>query len=269
MQQYHVSTSGAVTVSGVTGNRLAAMKNILALDQANIQERAYGDVLENAILTGDLLNNATASTSAANYFNVPFLTTGSLGPQLKMVARLIAARNILGMKRQIFFCSVGGYDTHTSQVGNNAHPGDPLYGGHADLISELSESIYAFQRAIEQLASQPGASALPQSVTAFTASDFGRTFRTNGQGSDHAWGSHHLIVGGAVKGQTTYGTFPVLEVSGPDAVPTSTEGRWIPTIAVDQYSATLAKWFGVADSDIPTVFPNIGRFAKRDLDFMA
>ncbi len=267
VQQYHVSTSGAVTVGGVTGARLAAMKNILALDQANIQERAFGDVLENAILTGDLLNTAIAGTSATNYFNIAF-PTGSLGPQLKMVARLIAARNILGMKRQIFFCSVGGYDTHTSQVGDTTHPGDPLYGSHANLIAELSDSIFAFQRAIEQLPAVAGEAPLPQGVTAFTASDFGRTFRTNGQGSDHAWGSHHFVVGGAVKGQKTYGTLPVLEVAGPDAVPTSTEGRWIPTVSVDEYSATLAKWFGVSATDLPMVFPNLGRFAKPDLGFL-
>jgi uncharacterized protein (DUF1501 family) len=105
-------------------------------------------------------------------------------------------------------------------------------------------------------------------VTSFTASDFSRTFRTNGQGSDHAWGSHHMIMGGAVRGQRTYGILPVLQVAGPDAVPTSNEGRWIPTTAVDQYSSTLAKWFGVSTGDIGTVFPNISRFATPDLGFM-
>jgi uncharacterized protein (DUF1501 family) len=107
---------------------------------------------------------------------------------------------------------------------------------------------------------------LPAKVTQFTASDFGRTFPTNGQGSDHGWGSHHLIAGGAVQGQRTYGTLPALTVNGPDDTST---GRWIPTVAVDQYAATLARWFGVSESDLSTVFPNLGRFSTSNLGFMA
>jgi uncharacterized protein (DUF1501 family) len=118
--------------------------------------------------------------------------------------------------------------------------------------------MYAFQRAMEQLT-------LGDSVTQFTASDFGRTFPTNGQGSDHGWGSHHMIVGGAVRGGRIYGNFPTLAVNGPDDTST---GRWIPTVSVDEYSATLAKWFGVSQSNLSTVFPNLGRFANPDLGFM-
>jgi uncharacterized protein (DUF1501 family) len=102
-------------------------------------------------------------------------------------------------------------------------------------------------------------------VTAFTASDFGRTFPTNGQGSDHGWGSHHLIIGGAVRGKRIYGTYPTLQVNGPDDTST---GRWIPTVSVDEYSATLAKWFGVSPTYMSTVFPNLHRFATPDLGFM-
>ncbi len=259
--QYHVSTSGAVTVSGVTGTRLQAMKDILALQSVNLQRTAFAGVTESAIDTGDLLNNSIAGSSAANFFNVPFPTT-SIGNQLKMVARLIYARGALNMSRQIFFTSVGGYDTHTSQVGIATAPDDTTVGSHANLLRDLNDAIFAFQRAMEQINTA-------DSVTSFTMSDFSRTFRTNGQGSDHAWGSHQLIVGGAVNGGRTYGTLPVLQVSGPDAVPSSSEGRWIPTIACDQYSSTLAKWFGVSDSDMSTVFPNIGRFASSNLGFMA
>ena len=277
--QYHVSTSGAVVLSGVTGGRLQAMKDILALTDPNLQRTAYAGVSKNAIDTGDLLNAAIARTGTAPLapivplvWTVPFPNT-SLGNQLKMIARLIEAGRRpssgysstvgpgLDMSRQIFFASVGGYDTHTSQIGNNAAPTDSTVGAHTNLLNEVSEAIFAFQRAMEQI----GAG---NEVTSFTASDFGRTFKTNGQGSDHAWGSHHMVIGGAVKGKQTYGTFPVLQVSGPDAVPTSTEGRWIPTTAVDQYSATLAKWFGVGTSDMSTVFPNIGHFASSDLGFM-
>jgi uncharacterized protein (DUF1501 family) len=268
--QYHVSTSGAVTLSNVSGTRLQAVKDLLGMSNPNLQRTAYADVTLNAIETGDLLNTAVSPTSATSYWNVPFPTT-SLGNQLRMIARLIhAGRRTssdtpagLDMRRQIFFASVGGYDTHTAQVQNNgATEADRVLGSHTNLLNELSDAIFAFQRAMEQI----GAS---NEVTSFTASDFGRTCRTNGQGSDHAWGSHHLVVGGAVKGKQTYGTFPVLQTNGPDAVPTSNEGRWIPTIAVDQYSATLAKWFGVSNGDLSTVFPNLGHFATPDLGFMA
>ena len=258
--QYAVSTSGAVTVSGLSAAHLQRMKNILALPDTNLQRTAFADVTENALATGDLLNASIAATSAANYWTVPFPNT-SLGSQLKMVARLIQARSPLNMKRQIFFTSVGGYDTHTSQVGTAALPTDPTVGSHANLLSELSEAVYAFQRAMEQIS-------VGDKVTSFTMSDFGRTFKTNGQGSDHAWGSHHFVVGGAVNGNRTFGTFPVLNVTGPDAVPSSNEGRWIPKTSVDEYSATLAKWFGVSPSNLGVVFPNLGRFATPDMGFM-
>ena len=269
--QYHVSTGGAVTLSSVTGARLQAMEDILAVADTNLQRNAFAGVTQNAINTGELLNNAIGGTAAANYFTTPFPNT-SLGNQLKMVARIIQAgprpstdlpNPGLDMKRQIFFCSVGGYDTHTSQVQNNgATEADRVLGSHTNLLNEVSEAILAFQRAMEQLGHS-------QKVTLFTASDFGRTFRTNGQGSDHAWGSHHIVMGGAVNGKRTYGAYPVLNVTGPDAVPTSSEGRWIPKIAVDEYSATLAKWFGVSPGNMSTVFPNIGHFAVPDLGFMS
>jgi uncharacterized protein (DUF1501 family) len=154
---------------------------------------------------------------------------------------------------------VGGYDLHTGQTNYTANtPNDVLLGTHSDLMAELSQSMYAFQRAMEQLG-------LSQQVTSFTASDFGRTFPSNGQGSDHGWGSHHLILGGAVNGQRTYGQFPDLAVNGPSDTST---GRWIPTTAIDQYFATLATWFGVDSSNLATVFPNVGRFASSNLGFI-
>ena len=267
--QYDVSTSGAVTLGSVTGARLQAMKDILAVADSNLQRNAFAGVTANAIATGDLLNTAIAPTVLGTYWTVPFPNTG-LGNQLKMVARLIEAGPRpssgtppgLDMKRQIFFTTVGGYDTHTSQVQNNgATDADRVLGSHTNLLNEVSEALWAFQKAMEQIGRS-------NEVTLFTASDFGRTFKTNGQGSDHAWGSHHFVMGGAVQGQRTYGAYPVLSVTGPDAVPTSNEGRWIPKIAVDQYSATLAKWFGVSASDLATVFPNIDHFTASDLGFM-
>lgn len=280
--QFHVSTGGAVTLGGVTGQRLQAVKDILSLSNNNLQRNAYADVTKRAIEIGDTLNSSitpytdpTDSSYSSQNNSAPWrwntgltgIYTGgqaggfpntSLGRQLKMIARMIAGRGPLSMKRQIFFAQVGGYDTHTAQVGTGAAPTDTTVGSHANLMNELSEAMYAFQRAMEQLS-------LGNSVTQFTASDFGRTFPTNGQGSDHGWGSHHMIVGGAVRGGRIYGTFPTLAVNGPDDTST---GRWIPTVSVDEYSATLAKWFGVSQSNLATVFPNLDRFARPDLGFM-
>lgn len=274
VSQYSVSTSGAISLSGVTGARQAALTNLLGLPYPNMQAQAYARVARHAIDTGALLNGAITNTAAASYWTTPFLTqvisptggtlfTSSLMAQLQMVARMIEAgyraagnpTNGFGMKRQIFFCQVGGYDLHTGQTPG---PGSTTIGAHANLMAELSQSMYAFQRAMEQLN-------LSNNVTTFTSSDFGRTFPCNGQGSDHGWGSHHLIMGGAVKGRRTYGTFPTLAVNGPDDTST---GRWIPTTACDQYFATLARWFGVDNSNIATVFPNVGRFATSDLGFL-
>jgi uncharacterized protein (DUF1501 family) len=272
ISQYSVSTSGAISLSGVSGARLQALTNVLGLTSQNLQVQAYSGVAKHSIASGSILNNAIAATSAANYWTVPFPTTitpptggnpftSSLSPQLKMVARLIeaghraVANGGFGMKRQIFFCGVGGYDLHTNQTPG---PANTTIGSHANLLAELSQSLLAFQRAMEQLG-------LPNNVTAFTASDFGRTFPSNGQGSDHGWGSHHLILGGAVKGQRTYGAFPTLAVNGPDDTST---GRWIPTTSIDQYFATLATWFGVDNGNLATVFPNLGRFAAPNLGFV-
>lgn len=263
VSQYAVSTSGAISLQGVTGARLAALTNILGLPYANLQTRAYSGVAAHAIQTGSLLNNAINATSSTNYWTNPFPTT-SLGKQLAMIARLIEAGNRpvasggFGMKRQIFFCQVGGYDLHTGQTGTTADPNNTTVGAHANLLAEVSQSMFAFQRAMEQLA-------LSNKVTSFTSSDFGRTFPSNGQGSDHGWGSHHLILGGAVQGQKTYGKFPTLTVNGPDDTST---GRWIPTTAIDQYFATIATWFGVDNSNLATVFPNLGRFATPNLGFL-
>lgn len=272
VSQYSVSTSGAVSLSSVTGARLNALTNILALPYNNLQTKAYADVAAHSINTATLLNTAIAATSASTYWTVPFPGTitppaggnpfsSSLGPQLRMIARLIeagaraSALGGFGMKRQIFFCQVGGFDLHTNQTPG---PGSTTVGSHANLLAEISQCLFAFQRAMEQLG-------LANNVTAFTASDFGRTFPSNGQGSDHGWGSHHLVLGGAVRGRRTYGTFPTLAINGPDDTST---GRWIPTTAIDQYFATLATWFGVDAGNLGTVFPNLGRFSTPNLGFL-
>jgi uncharacterized protein (DUF1501 family) len=174
------------------------------------------------------------------------------------------------MKRQIFFVQVGGYDTHTGQTDNSGstttNDAKVIIGAQASLFAELSQSINALNNAMTQIGTEYSDSLFPQRVTAFTSSDFGRTFPSNSLGSDHGWGSHHLVFGGAVQGQRTYGTFPTLVVGGPDDTGT---GRWIPTTAVDQFAATMASWFGVDSSNMSTVFPNLGRFAVSNLGFLA
>ncbi len=280
LQQYSVSTSGAVQLTSSTAAQKAALLNVLGAGQVNLQEQAYGAAVSHAVNEALIINTAIASGTTFNAgANDPLLTSGtalfpssittpnggstftsSLSSQLKMVARLIeagkktVAQGGLGMKRQIFFVQVGGYDTHTNQTNAtsaNANAQNVVIGSQANLFAELSRCLYGFQRAMELIS-------LSDKVTAFTASDFGRTFPSNGQGSDHGWGSHHLVVGSAVDGGKTYGRFPVQVVNGPDDTDT---GRWIPTTSIDQYSASLASWFGVDPNNLSTIFPNLGRFA--------
>jgi uncharacterized protein (DUF1501 family) len=183
----------------------------------------------------------------------------SLGNQLKQAAKLIALRNSLSLSRQIFFCSIGGFDTHVSQ--------GVTTGSQPDLLTQLNAAVGAFYDATVELG-------VSSQVTTFTLSDFSRTLKPAGSGgaagSDHAWGSHHFVIGDAVLGGDFYGAFPTLALNGPNDSDSGTaaRGRWIPTTAVDQFGATLALWFGVSPSNLPTVFPNIGRFATSNLGFL-
>jgi uncharacterized protein (DUF1501 family) len=242
---YILSPTGSVGLAGFDNSananiRLQAFKDLLALPHNNLFEQAYSDTVSRSIAANDLLTTALAGLPA---FQTVFPTT-NLGQQLSMITKLIAARNNLSMKRQIFFCSVGGYDTHGDQL-----------TGQANLFAELSQALNAFYSATVELG-------IAENVTTFTASDFGRTYPTNGTGSDHGWGSHQLVLGGAVQGGRLFGTFPTLAVNGPDD---TGQGRWIPTTSVDEFSATLATWFGVSPSDLSTVLPNIGRFARPNI----
>ena len=280
--QYHVSTTGAVTLTGSMmsgqGARLRTMQQILGQTETNLQREAYADVLDRAIETGDLLNTAIGDTVDDSFWTTgggPSVTwpNTSIGNQMKMIARIIQARGnaaspVAGkfnMARQIFFCQIGGFDTHTAQVritaGNGVGTDDVLNttGQHYSLLSQVNNAIFAFQRAMEKLG-------VSNDVTTFTASDFSRTLPNNSQGSDHGWGSHHFVIGGAVDGGKIYGKLQNLAINGPDDTGT---GRWIPTLAVDQHAATLAKWFGVDSSMMSTIFPNLSRFSTPDLGFMS
>jgi len=243
---FQVSPTGGFGLAGFNGTananvRLQAFKELLAQPHQNLLEKAYADTVTRSIADNEILR-------AVPLINTTFPNT-DLGRQLKMVARFIGGRTNLGMQRQIFFCAVSGYDTHGPQL-----------TAQSGLLTELSQALSAFYSATVELG-------VDQQVTTFTASDFGRTFRSNGFGSDHGWGNHQFVLGGAVRGGRLYGTFPTLAIDGPDD--TGGQGRWIPTTSVEEFSATMASWFGVADSDLPTVFPNIGRFANPNLGFLS
>ena len=172
-----------------------------------------------------------------------------LGAQLGMVARMIASRSALGAKRQVFFVSLGGFDHHDNLA--DLHPG---------LLAQVADAMAAFQNAINSDLK------IPNEVTTFTASDFGRTLASNGDGSDHGWGSYHFAMGGAVSGQRYFGSAPQLGNDGPDDVG---QGRMLPTMAVDQLAATLATWMGVSATDLASVVPGIGNFNLKDLGLFA
>jgi uncharacterized protein (DUF1501 family) len=260
---YTVSSSGTVnTFNQVSTNpaRLSTLKQLFAdgMNHANLFDQAYAQTMkradDNAVVMGQVFNNTTNPPLAT-----VFPGTG-LGTQLKTIARIIKGHSLasMGHNRQIFFASIGGYDLHNGQTGTAAAPTDTTVGAHANLLGELSNALAAFYNGMVELG-------LANNVTAFTASDFGRTFPTNSQGSDHGWGSHQIVVGGAVNGNQIVGNMPQLVTGGSDDTST---GRWIPTTSVDEYSATLAKWFGVGSSDLTSIFPNLNRFAHPDLGFM-
>jgi uncharacterized protein (DUF1501 family) len=235
--------------------RRTSMNLLRTIDTAPVLVGAASRTTQQALDIGGILNaNPTISTAFPN-------TT--LGNQLLQVAKVIkfnASSSSLGLNRQIFFVQLGGFDTHQVQVNTQAN-----------LLTQVSQAIKAFYDSTVELG-------VESQVTTFTLSDFGRTFQPAGTGagvvgSDHAWGNHHLVVGGAVRGGDFFGeigpngtVFPVLQLSGP--CDTDNRGRWIPTASVEQYAATLASWYGVAAGDLPLVFPNIGRFARTDLGFM-
>jgi uncharacterized protein (DUF1501 family) len=254
VHEYSVSPGGAVSLNIPTttagNNELGALKALLALNHTNLYESAFASEMNTAINDASLINTAIAPTAASTFFTTAF-PTSSLGTQLKMIARLIAAAPTLGHNRQIFFASAGGFDLHSNE--------GAFGGAQGKLLADVSASMNALYRATVQLG-------VASSVTQFTGSDFSRTFLVNGgSGADHGWGNNHMILGGAVNGQQVYGTFPDLTING---VSDTGTGRWIPTTAVDQYSATLASWFGVSSSLMPNVFPYLGRFASSNLGFI-
>ncbi|MDO9198735.1 DUF1501 domain-containing protein [Rhodoferax sp.] len=245
--QYQVSTTGAIkirpatdaTVYGSSAVR-GALNSLIQQTRPQKLENEYNRVTQRAINAEGSVTAALALTPPATVF-----PTDNFAQQLKMVARLIKGQATLGATRQVFFVSLGGFDLH-----------DNLVGQQSALMGRVSAAMTAFYDATVEMG-------VANKVTAFTASDFGRTLASNGDGSDHGWGSHHLVVGGAVNGRAFYGTPPPVSVTN-TAAPEDQwhvgQGRLLPSTAVDQYAATLAKWFGVADGELTGILPNLGHF---------
>ncbi|MBP8309592.1 MAG: DUF1501 domain-containing protein [Burkholderiaceae bacterium] len=262
--QYQVGTTGAVPINGVKAavNGSVAVKSALTTliqqSRPHTLENEYNRVTQRSIAAEAQITGALAGVSLATVFP----SGNSLADQLKIVARLIAARNSLGSRRQVFMVSLGGFDLH-----------DNLIAQQPGLLAGVSAAMTAFYNATLEMG-------LADKVTSFTTSDFGRTLSSNGDGSDHGWGGHHLIVGGAVKGKAFYGTPPpvsITDTSSPNDQWHVGQGRLLPSTAVDQYAATLARWFGVSDTEMAGVLPNIGHFGAAggradyptDLGFLA
>jgi uncharacterized protein (DUF1501 family) len=223
--------------------RTTAFLNLLNFDNGLKLVQAANGITQAGITDATGLNTALGSST----FNPTFPNT-TLGNQLKMVSRIVNVHSNLGASRQIFFVSMGGFDNH-----------DKLLTDQNTNLGQVSDALGAFDAAMQAIS-------LVDNVTVFTESDFSRTNQPNTSvGSDHAWGGHHFILGGAVKGGV-YGSFPVLALNGADDV--TGRGVYLPSTSLDQYGATLAKWFGVTDADMPKVFPNLAKFSSADLGFL-
>jgi uncharacterized protein (DUF1501 family) len=278
--QYQVSTSGAIRIGGsgdkLFGSALALEKMRGIMRNARIDSAIARDHAAVVARSMDAETSFSAALPAANI--APFGTAGvsgadpllqydnpltgaksvnGLAQQLQVVARTIAARTALGARRQVFFVSLGGFDTHDLQNRN-----------HADLMARLSHGLGYFDTVL-------GALGLRDSVTTFTASDFGRTFTSNGDGTDHGWGGHHLVMGGAVKGRDLYGNFPAYglpdgkgDFTSPNQI---ANGALLPETSVEQFGATLGRWFGLTDSQLLDIFPRLANFdaSRRNLGFLA
>ncbi len=219
---------------------------LLTLDTGISLVQADDSITTNAYAYAKTLADAVQSITP---LKTVFPANNGLGAQLQQIAQIIQVRSALNVQRQIFFAGIGNFDTHADQLGLQS-----------TLLAEISPALAAFYNATVELN-------VASEVTTFTMSDFSRTFQPNSNnGSDHAWGSHHIVIGGAVKGGQIYGTYPTLALGGPDD--SDSNGRWVPTTASSQYAATLAQWFGVSVGELPAVLPSIGNFSTNNLGFV-
>jgi uncharacterized protein (DUF1501 family) len=248
---YNIGTNGAPQMnvyedsSYRDGKRRALFLKLLQLsgNDPSLLQQEYGSTLTRSYQTADTVNAALKS--------VPALTTSFatdfLSKQLKMAAQMVHARDALGVKRQVFFVQIGGWDFH-----------DTLLTSQATQLATLSKALKSFQDAMAEIGTE-------SLVTSFVASEFGRTLTSNGDGTDHGWGGHTLVMGGGVQGKKLYGSFPSLAIKGSSD---AGRGAMLPSTSTDQVAATLAQWFGVSNSDLDVVFPNLKNFSQRNLGFV-
>jgi uncharacterized protein (DUF1501 family) len=271
--QYQITTAAnpAVVISGANGSSLfgstgapAIVKTLLqdSASQANLMAADYATVDTRSIGAAGTINTALTSGAAGSMAAPPTFTnpitgatqTNGLAYQMQAIARMVAAAPGLGVQRQVFFASLGSFDTH-----QNENQSQPV------LLAEVAQALSYF----DTLLSNVGGVDRRSQVTAFTVSEFNRTFTTNGSGTDHAWGGHQLILGGAVRGKNIYGQFPTVGIDlGSFTNPNMSGNAIIPTASVDQYAATLGAWFGVGQSDMNTIFPNLANFSSNNLGFV-
>lgn len=249
--QYPISTNGAIAISGISGglygspSAATTLKNILTQDRENYFEKDHSALVKRSIDAQSMMSSALSSTPS---FDLPAeIANFGLAKQLRIIAKSIAAKDTLGMKRQVFFASIGSFDHHDNQLVNQAN-----------LFNQLAKSIEYFYNATVALG-------VADQVTTFTASDFGRTLASNGDGSDHGWGSHHFIIGGAVDGKKIHGTMPTVAFNTNEDIGS---GRIIPSTSVDQYAATLGSWLGVGANDLKDILPNLNNFNNQNLGFL-
>lgn len=241
---YNISQNGAIAINGVKNTVYGSfavqnvLKTLIQQNHSNIFANEYNKITARSISCESQITSAVSNINLTTTFD----SSNSLAMQLQIVAKLIASRSLLGNKRQIFFVSLGGFDLH-----------DNLINQHAKLLTQVDNAVNSFYNATVELG-------VSNEVTSFTASDFGRTLTSNGDGSDHGWGNHHFIIGGAVNGQEFYGTPPSVDIT--NAQDHVGQGRLIPSTSVDQYAATLAKWYGVSDNDLYSILPNLKNFGE-------
>ena len=246
--QYQLTSSGPVRIGALDGLNSSdgageRYRQLISADRGNLMMREYAAITRRAIAAEEAVSAALASAPSVG----TAFPENYLGGQLRMVAQMIAARDPLAQRRQIFFVSIGGWDHH-----------DNLLEGQAANLQVLGDAMAAFHGATVELG-------VSDSVTTFTASDFGRALQYNGRGSDHGWGSHHFMMGGAVRGGRVYGSWPDVALESADDIG---NGRLIPTTSVDEYAAEMAQWFGVPLSELPTAIPHIGRFDRANTGFL-
>ncbi len=243
--QYQISPGGAIRINPLNNAALRdAMTALITRQSAHVLENEYAVVTRRSIEMEGIVNGAL---NGVGPLATPFPANNPLAAQLRIVARLIAARNALGLHRQVFFVSLGGFDNHNL-----------LMQDHPNLLQRVNDAMAAFYAATVELG-------IANRVTTFTASDFGRTLASNADGSDHGWGSHQFVMGGAVNGRRYYGTAPRVSLQSTDQVG---QGRLLPTTSVDQFAATLGQWFGCSPTELAGILPNIGRFPTTNLGFV-